>query len=252
MYRTRALLHYAVVLVAIAACGKLKSSEADGGSGVAGLGGGGSGGTGQGGGAAGAASGGAGSIEVGGDHDDGAAGTTDAPAQADCGAIEVVAPIIAVVDQTGEPICDPTFKIVASPDAGPIPPADGAPYACDGSAKFACVGESADAGATCKFALSGLNGDVRTFGVKVAAAGYAPVTISVNGGVGGCVPFVPASYGKVVLYPLDAGTLDGDAVEDGHLVCGANQYCNLVGNCCDIGAVCSITPSDAGTCSPPL
>jgi hypothetical protein len=43
-----------------------------------------------------------------------------------------------------------------------------------------------------------------------------------------------------------------DAAEDGHIICGANYYCNLAGNCCGIGAVCSITPSDAGTCFPPI
>lgn len=32
-----------------------------------------------------------------------------------------------------------------------------------------------------------------------------------------------------------------DAFEDGHVVCRPNQYRNLVGNCCDVGAVCSIT-----------
>jgi len=36
------------------------------------------------------------------------------------------------------------------------------------------------------------------------------------------------------------------------VTCGPQEYCNPSGNCCGVGAVCSVEPSDASSCFPPL
>jgi hypothetical protein len=46
----------------------------------------------------------------------------------------------------------------------------------------------------------------------------------------------------------DAANPDASEEFPPPVVCGSDQYCNIAGNCCDQGAVCSIEPSDAGSC----
>jgi hypothetical protein len=150
----------------------------------------------------------AGSDAAGDQRDDGVGGNTHAQAQADCGAIELFPPIVEVIDAvTGAPICDPAFT-VDWPDGGPSGPKDGAPFACGQSRDDNCPGPPDGGGtAPCTFALAIFN--AMNVNVEVSKPDYATTIVQVSGGVGGCVPYVPASHVRVELHPVPDASADG-------------------------------------------
>jgi hypothetical protein len=139
-------------------------------------------------------------------------GDGNADAHADCGAIEILPPVVTVAyADTTSPVCDPTFTVVDWPDGGSMAPLDGMPYACGVTTDFGCPGAPADGGASpCAYALVGLARiQTSTYGLQVSQAGYAPAVLSVMSGVGGCVPAVDASHTTVTLHPLSDASTDG-------------------------------------------
>jgi hypothetical protein len=141
-------------------------------------------------------------------RDGGADGNTDAYAQADCAAIELLPPIVSVVDAvTGAPICDPMFN-VDWPDGGTGGPRDGAPFACGQSMDDHCPGPLDDGGARpCAFALGIFYAS--NVNVEVSKPGYATASVQVSSGRGGCVSPVPASHVVVQLHPVADAAADG-------------------------------------------
>lgn len=140
---------------------------------------------------------------------DAAPGTDSSP---QCGAILEIPPLVTVVaagDSTV--VCDATFQVLEWPDAGPVPPADGTPELCSGTLMLGgCPPPPLDGGhGPCSYVLEGLFGDglglPLTYTVRVSEPGYAPQTIQVSTGVGGCAPPVAASSTTVTLHALDAG-----------------------------------------------
>jgi hypothetical protein len=141
-------------------------------------------------------------------HLEGSTGNDDAKAQFDCGAIELLPPIVTVVDAvTGAPICDPTF-VVDWPDGGSTS-GNGMPLACSQSMFAGCPGPPDGGGAApCAFALAIF--DAHNVSVEVSHAGYENAVVQVSSGQGGCVPTVPASHLTVELHPRADASAGGN------------------------------------------
>ena len=137
-----------------------------------------------------------------------------------CNLIIEVPPVIAVVNaETGNPVCDPTFTIVAAPEAAPVP-ADG------GNIGTLCTPEGAvyggcwpgDASGACAYILNWIDdeGISEEYTVQVSKDGFeSKIVPSVRGGVVYCGGGVtPASHLVVALSPNDGGAGPSDAGDD--------------------------------------
>jgi hypothetical protein len=142
----------------------------------------------------------------------GGAGSGGRPGTGGCNSISFPGPVLNVFDaQTGTPICDPTFTIVAQTDGGSMFD-DALASSCTPSSYNCSV--SYDGGATlCPFYLAGLGYSMDAT-VDVWAPGYQHTAVpGVSVGRSGCVPpFFPSSHLNVNLsrLPADAGAA-GDA-----------------------------------------
>lgn len=133
------------------------------------------------------------------------------PTNADCGALTLLLPVLAVVNAaTGSSVCDPTVAQLLPGDAGldPLTYSD-----CPTPQAPACPSPLADgAPPPCALAL-----DLTGLGtIEVSAPGFETVSVpNVTSGWGACGN-VPASVVAVQLSPLPDGGADGsiDASDD--------------------------------------
>jgi hypothetical protein len=128
-------------------------------------------------------------------------GSRAANPNSDCGAIELLPPIVNVLafpDDT--PICDATFTVVGSPDGGVASGSDPGAVRCDETRVGGCPSRPDGAASWCPIALLALAGKSGDYTVGVSRAGFdAAVLGGVRGGVGGCAPEMTATNQTVVL-----------------------------------------------------
>ena len=137
----------------------------------------------------------------------GSDGTSDARSQADCAAIDLLPPIVEVIDAvTGTPICDPVF-VVDRPDGGSTA-GDGTAIPCSQSAQEGCPALADGAAAPCAFSIGIFYAN--DVSVEVSHSGYETATVHVSSGEGGCVAHVAASQVTVELHAVTDGPIDGD------------------------------------------
>jgi len=140
------------------------------------------------------------------------AGDATVDAQYHCGAIEVLPPLVRVVDvETGAPICDVTFSLAATGDAGSAPTTGDASIgvACS-TEDIACVVSSVSvAAAPCEYGLRLEDFSVSTIWVR--APGYMSNRVAgvSNGRGGGCFPYQAPSIITVALQPLSGDSGGG-------------------------------------------
>lgn len=126
-----------------------------------------------------------------------------------CDSVYYLPPIITVVSSdTGSLICDATFTVLDSPDAGYVP--TGAAVCNAGVPVGGCPVD-----ASCQYALMGLHPALGPYTIEVSAPGFDSAVVGdVSSGVAGCVPTMAATERTVTLSPL-AGDAGGDGGERG-------------------------------------
>jgi hypothetical protein len=126
--------------------------------------------------------------------------------QAACGAISEIPPLFTILTATGSTECNPTFQIVAAPEAS-IPDGGGA-VRCPG---FGCPVPPPGGDEACNYVLTSLDEFAPSgpYSVEISEPGFEPVVVSnVKSGVGGCVPTIPASQVVVTLVPMRDAAAD--------------------------------------------
>jgi hypothetical protein len=144
---------------------------------------------------------------------DGSDAGSDAPA-ADCGAIELLPPVIIVESASGDSIpCDATFTLLRGSDGGATSDPGLDVVACNSLSLLpSCPPPTNDSGAACTYVVLGLAGEKDPVTIQVTQSGFDPsVASDVHGGVGGCASPVAPSSTIVKLQPTA-----GDAGVDGH------------------------------------